>query len=64
MGYTVPVRERLNHRANVHHPAENGGDTARGLVRLTAWLGAGHWDVIHFNFGLRRASPLWALPKR
>jgi acyl-CoA thioesterase-1 len=52
MGYTLPVRERLRGRANVHRPAENCGDTARGLQRLDVWLGDGRWDVIHFNFGL------------
>jgi lysophospholipase L1-like esterase len=52
MGYTVPVREKLKGRANVHRPLENCGDTARGLARLDTWLGKGHWDVIHFNFGL------------
>jgi len=52
MGYTLPVRAALAGRANVHRPAQNCGDTARGLVNLTKWLGAGPWDVIHFNFGL------------
>ncbi len=52
MGYTLPVRARLKDKANVHRPPENCGDTTRGLGRLDAWLGKGHWDVIHFNFGL------------
>lgn len=52
MGYTLPVREKLKDVANVHRPLENCGDTARGLARLDVWLGQGHWDVIHFNFGL------------
>ena len=52
MGYTLPVRAKLQGRANVHRPLENCGDTARGLAKLDTWLGAGHWDVIHFNFGL------------
>jgi acyl-CoA thioesterase-1 len=52
MGYTLPVREALKGRANVHHPPENCGDTARGIARLDKWLGDGQWDVIHFNFGL------------
>jgi acyl-CoA thioesterase-1 len=52
MGYTLLVREKLKGRANVHHPAENCGPTERGLARLDKWLGPGHWDVIHFNFGL------------
>jgi lysophospholipase L1-like esterase len=52
MGYTVPVRERLEGKANVHRPAENCGDTARGVKSIDKWLGSGKWDVIHFNFGL------------
>lgn len=52
MGYTLPVRKRLKGNANVHRPPENCGDTARGLAKLHKWLGNGHWDVIHFNFGL------------
>ncbi len=51
-GYTLPVRERLRGRMNVHHPAENCRATDLGLVHLDRWLGSGHWDVIHFNFGL------------
>lgn len=52
IGYTVPVREKLAGRANVHRPPENCGDTARGVTSLEKWLGTGQWDVIHFNFGL------------
>jgi lysophospholipase L1-like esterase len=52
IGYTLTVRARLAGRANVHRPTENCGDTARGLKNLDRWLGSGHWDVIHFNFGL------------
>ncbi len=52
MGYTLPVRARLQGLANVHHPAENCGDTGRGLRRLEMWLGSSRWDVIYFNFGL------------
>ncbi len=52
MGYTLTVRASLRGRANVHRPPENCGETGRGLSRLDAWLGAGRWDVIHFNFGL------------
>jgi lysophospholipase L1-like esterase len=52
MGYTLLVRQKLEGRANVHHPPENCGPTERGLARLDQWLGTGHWDVIHFNFGL------------
>jgi acyl-CoA thioesterase-1 len=52
MGYTLPVRARLAGKANVHRPPVNCGDTARGVASLDQWLGAGRWDVIHFNFGL------------
>lgn len=52
IGYTVPVRELLRGRANVHRVPDNGGPTTRGLQQLAEWLGAGRWDVIHFNFGL------------
>jgi acyl-CoA thioesterase-1 len=52
MGYTLPVRKKLEGKANVHRPNANCGPTIRGLESLTAWLGEKKWDVIHFNFGL------------
>jgi hypothetical protein len=52
MGYTVPVRELLKGKANVHRIAENGGPTINGLEHIPQWLGSGKWDVIHFNWGL------------
>ncbi len=52
IGYTLPVRARLAGKANVHRPRMNSGPTTRGLEHLESWLGAGKWDVIHFNFGL------------
>lgn len=52
IGYTLVVREQLKGIANVHRPAENCAGTTRGLERIDAWLGDGHWDVIHFNWGL------------
>ncbi len=52
MGYTLPVRELLRGKANVHRPPENCGPTTRGVEKLDKWLGKGRWDVIHFNFGL------------
>jgi acyl-CoA thioesterase-1 len=52
MGYTLPVRSLLAGKANVHRIAENGGPTSHGVQKIDEWLGAGHWDVIHFNFGL------------
>jgi acyl-CoA thioesterase-1 len=52
MGYTLPVRELLAGRANVHRIPRNGGSTSAGIQSLQVWIGAGKWDVIHFNFGL------------
>ncbi len=52
MGYTIPTRERLKGRANVHRPPRNCGPTSRGLAHLEEWLGTLKWDVIHFNWGL------------
>ncbi len=63
MGYTLPVRERLQGKANVHRPAENCSESAKGVKRLDAWLGDGKWDVIHFNFGLHDLKYLDAAGK-
>lgn len=52
IGYTVDVRKALAGKANVHRPATNCGPTIRGLEAIDDWLGDGHWDVIHFNWGL------------
>lgn len=52
IGYTVPVRELLKGKANVHRPLTNCGPTTRGLAGIEEWLGDGKWDVIHFNWGL------------
>jgi lysophospholipase L1-like esterase len=52
IGYTLPVREQLAGKANVHRIPENGGPTTNGLAKLDAWLGNQRWDVIHFNWGL------------
>jgi len=52
MGYTIPVRELLAGKANVHRVPENGGPTINGLEKMETWLGDGNWDLIHFNFGL------------
>ena len=63
IGYTLPVRRLLSGQANVHRPAENCGDTARGVESLDRWLGSGTWDVIHFNFGLHDLKYLDAAGK-
>jgi acyl-CoA thioesterase-1 len=52
MGYTIPVRELLKGKANVHRIPQNGGPTTNGLKNIKAWLGDSKWDVIHFNWGL------------
>lgn len=52
IGYTLPAREALKGKANVHRPATNCGPTTNGVANIDAWLGDKKWDVIHFNFGL------------
>ncbi len=52
IGYTLPTRELLAGKANVHRPQANCGPTTNGLENLDKWLGDGKWDVIHFNWGL------------
>lgn len=52
IGYTVPVREMLKGKANVHRPLTNCGPTSKGIAEIDKWLGDGQWDVIHFNWGL------------
>jgi len=56
IGYTLPVREALRGRANVHRPPGNCSSTGYTLTKLDGWLGAGKWDVIHFNWGLHDAK--------
>lgn len=58
-GYTMPVRQILTGKANVHRAPANCGPTKMGLEKLDVWLGDGQWDLIHFNFGIHdRATPL------
>jgi lysophospholipase L1-like esterase len=52
MGYTLPTRELLKGKANVHRIPTNGGPTTTGLKEIEKWLGNGKWDLIHFNWGL------------
>ena len=52
IGYTLPTRALLAGKANVHRPPTNCGNTTRCLRDIDTWLGDGHWDVIHFNFGI------------
>jgi len=52
IGYTLPTREFLEGKANLHRIPTNGGPTTRGLTNIDEWLGKGKWDLIHFNWGL------------
>lgn len=52
IGYTLAVRKLLAGKANVHRIPTNGGPTSVGVAKIDAWLGAGKWDLIHFNWGL------------
>lgn len=52
IGYTLPARELLEGKANVHRPPTNCGPTTTGVAQIDKWLGDGKWDVIHFNWGL------------
>jgi acyl-CoA thioesterase-1 len=63
IGYIPTVRVKLAGKANVHRPPENCGETARGLRSIDQWLGAGKWNVIHFNFGLHDIKYLDAAGK-
>jgi lysophospholipase L1-like esterase len=64
-GYTLPARQQLEGKVNLHRAPENCGPTANGLKKLDIWLGEGHWDVIHFNFGIHdRGTPLADYKKR
>ncbi|MCX6857169.1 MAG: SGNH/GDSL hydrolase family protein [Verrucomicrobia bacterium] len=51
-GYTLATKKALEEMANVHRAPENCGPTANGIKKLPVWLGTGHWDIIHFNFGI------------
>jgi len=52
IGYTLPTREFLKGKANLHRIPTNGGPTTKGLASIDAWLGKGKWALIHFNWGL------------
>ena len=64
IGYTVPVRELLKGKANVHRIPANGGPTVNGLKNLKVWLGDSKWDVIHFNWGLHDLKYIQADPSK
>jgi lysophospholipase L1-like esterase len=52
IGYTLPTRELLKGKANLHRIPRNGGSTKDALQYLDGYLADGKWDVIHFNWGL------------
>jgi len=52
IGYTVPVQDALQGKANVHRPKTNCGPTTTAIAAIDEWLGDTPWDVIHFNWGL------------
>ena len=52
IGYTIPVRNLLKGKVNIHRIPTNGGPTIKGLNQIDAWIGKKKWDVIHFNWGL------------
>jgi hypothetical protein len=52
IGYTPPVRELLQGKANVHRIPENGGHSLHGTESIDKWLGHEKWDVIHFNWSI------------
>ena len=52
IGYTLPVRQLLAGKANVHRIPVNAAATVDTLVRFDEWVGTEKWDVIHFNWGL------------
>ncbi len=60
IGYTSYVRKALGRRADVCRVPVNCAETRRMLENHDLWLGDGHWDVIHFNWGLhdlKRLTP-------
>ena len=52
IGYTLPTRELLKGKVNLHRIPTNGGPTTKGLAEIEKWLGDRKWDLIHFNWGL------------
>ncbi|MEA3213567.1 MAG: hypothetical protein QOE70_6624 [Chthoniobacter sp.] len=52
IGYTLPVRELLKGKANVHRIPVLATTTKHTLEQFDAWIGNARWDVIHFNWGL------------
>jgi len=51
-GCTVPVRNALKGKVNVHRAPANCGPTRYGLEKLDVWMGDDTWDLVVFNFGI------------
>lgn len=60
ISYTLPVRDLLKGKANVHRILTNGGPATNGVANIDKWLGTGKWDLIHLNFGLHDLKVLEA----
>lgn len=59
-GYTIPVRNALKGKVNLHRAPANCGKLSNGIKNLDVWLGdkSNKWDVITFNFGIHdRSTP-------
>jgi len=52
MDYVPFVQDALADLADVIGPEDNCEDSGNVLANLDRWLGAGAWQVIHFNCGL------------
>jgi len=52
MGYTPVLQKELAGEAEVEHNPENGGDTARILANIDAWIAAVRPNLICLNSGL------------
>ena len=59
IGYTLPLRQLLQGKANVFRPMlpdgmkpENCSGTVQSLKQIDQWLAGRKWAVIHFNWGL------------
>ena len=57
IGYTLPTRELLKGKVNLHRIPTNGGPTVKGLSEIEKWLGNRKWDLIHFCLLYTSPSP-------
>ena len=59
IAYTLPVRNLLQGKANVHRIPVNGTGSGAGVTGIQQWVGTGTWSVIVFNFGIHDAK-IWS----